>query len=212
MNNFISIILQVSFSVAVMFLIYFLFLRKDTFFKTNRFYLVISLLASILIPFIDFGSFMNSGQQVFAVLLDPLVITPDGIQQNMNDNSNIYQIIIAIYLTGVFIFSMRFIFQIAQLFRLIIKFGISKHEGLRLVFTSNDYAPFSFFNLIFINNQNIHSPEVRKILTHEGVHIRQWHSLDLILIELGTIILWFNHFVWFYRHAIKALHEYLADE
>ena len=212
MNNYISIMLQVSVSIAVLFLIYHAFLRKDTFFKTNRFYLVISLLASLCIPFIDFGFFIGGGQQVFMVLLDPLVITPDGIQQNMNDNSNIYQVIIAAYLTGVFIFSIRFIFQLFQLFSLILRFGISRQEGLRLVFTARDYAPFSFFNLIFINNENIQSPEARKILVHESVHIRQWHSLDLILIELVTIVLWFNPFVWFYRHAIKTLHEYLADE
>ena len=212
MNNIISILLQVSVSIAVLFVIYYTFLRKDTFFKTNRFYLVLSLVISVLIPFVDLSFLFSGGQQVFIVYLDPVVITPDGIQESINNNNNTFQILTAIYLTGVFIFSIRFIFQLIQLLRLIIRFGISRQQGMRLVFTSHEYSPFSFFNLIFINDRNIHSPEVKKILMHENVHIRQWHSFDLILIELVTIVLWFNPFIWFYRYAIKSLHEYLADE
>jgi TonB family protein len=212
MNNIIITLLQMSLSLAVLFVIYYAFLQKDTFFKTNRMFLILSIMASMVIPLVDWGFLMNGGQQAFMVFLDPIVITPDGIQQSIENNSNVYQILLAIYLTGVFIFSVRFAFQLFQLIRLIYKFGISKQDGMRLVFTSQEYTPFSFFNLIFINNKNIHSPEVQKILAHENVHIRQWHSLDLILIELVTIVLWFNPFIWFYRHAVKTLHEYLADE
>ena len=74
MNNFISILLQVSVSIALLFIIYYAFLRKDTFFRTNRFYLIISLLASLSVPFIDIGFLLGSGQQAVFVLLDPIVI------------------------------------------------------------------------------------------------------------------------------------------
>jgi len=193
-------------------MVYHIFLKKDTFFKTNRYYLIVSLLASMLVPFIDLSALMPVKEQVFMVLLDPVVITPEGIQTSIDNNNNIFQIGLAVYLTGVFIFTTRFAYQLFQLIILVKRFGISRKQGMRIVFTEKNYAPFSFFNLIFLNREDINSEETRKIIAHEQVHIRQWHSLDLILLEIITIILWFNPFVWLYRHAIKTLHEYLADE
>ncbi len=212
MNNIVTILLQSSISVAILFLLYYTFLRRDTFFKTNRFYLISALAVSALVPFIDFSFLLSRGEQVYLVLLDPVIISPDGIQASMEQHTNLFQIGLAIYLTGVFIFLARFIYQLAQLLTLVRRFGVSRHHGLRIVFTTKNISPFSFFNLVFINNKEIDSPESQKIIAHERVHIRQWHSLDLILLELITIVQWFNPFIWFYRHEVKTLHEYLADE
>jgi TonB family protein len=212
MNDLLNILIQSSLSLAVMFMLYYVFLRKDTFFKTNRFYLMISLLASTLIPFIDFSTFLPAREQVLLVILDPIIITPEGIQQSVEANTNLYIIGLSIYLTGVFIFTLRFMYQLFQLYQLVKKFGVSRKQGLRIVFTNKTYSPFSFFNLVFLNQNDIDTPEYQKIIAHERVHIRQWHSLDLLVLEIITIFLWFNPFIWFYRHAVKTLHEYLADE
>ncbi|RLD34718.1 MAG: hypothetical protein DRI83_07670 [Bacteroidetes bacterium] len=171
-----------------------------------------SLLISSIIPFVDFSTLLPAREQVLMVILDPVVITPEGIQTSIEANSSIYEIGLAIYLTGIVIFGSRFLYQLIQLAVLIRRFRISRQEGMRIVFTDKNFAPFSFFNLVFINRRDINSPETQKIIAHERVHIRQWHSLDLMLLEFVTIIQWFNPFVWLYRHAIKTLHEYLADE
>ena len=212
MNNVISILIQSSLSIALLFIVYAVFLRRDTFFKTNRYYLIASLLVSSIIPFVDFSILLSAREQVLMVILDPVVITPEGIQTSIEANASIYEICLAIYLTGVIIFGSRFLYQLIQLAILIRRFRISRQEGMRIVFTDKNFAPFSFFNLVFLNSRNINSPETQKIISHERVHIRQWHSLDLMLLEFVTIIQWFNPFVWLYRHAIKTLHEYLADE
>ena len=212
MNNFFSILLQSSLCIATLYIIYYTFLRNDTFFKTNRFYLISALLVSAIIPFIDFSFLLPAREQVYLVLLDPLIITTEGIRATMEVHSNIYQPLIAVYLTGVTIFAIRFIYQLIQLVLLIQRFGISKYEGVHFVFTDKIYSPFSFFNLVFLNRRDIDSQEAKKIIAHERVHIRQWHSLDLLLLEFITIIQWFNPFIWLYRHAVKTLHEYLADE
>jgi len=212
MNNLVYILLQSSLCIATLYLVYFSFLRKDTFFKTNRFYLISALLMSAIIPFIDFSFLLPAREQVYLVLLDPLIITPEGIQASMDVHSNIYQPLLAVYLTGVTIFLIRFIYQLIQIVLLSQRFGISEHEGTRFVFTDKNYSPFSFFNLVFLNRNDLDSYEAKKIIAHERVHISQWHSLDLILLALITIIQWFNPFIWLYRHAVKTLHEYLADE
>jgi cell division protein FtsB len=72
--------------------------------------------------------------------------------------------------------------------------------------------PFSFLHLIFINRQTLSEANHGAMLEHERVHIRQWHWLDLILLELLVAVQWFNPFAWLFRRSVKELHEYLADE
>ena len=74
-----------------------------------------------------------------------------------------------------------------------------------------DLAPFSFFNIIFVNKSNTSDDDFRNIISHEMIHIRQYHSIDLIIMELLSIFQWFNPFVWPYKKSLKETHEYLAD-
>jgi len=212
MNSLFIILIQSSASIILLYLVYHIFLRKDTFFKTNRFYLVTSLLFSVIVPFIDLSRILPNQDGVLLVILDPIIITPDGIQQSVEANTGLYNILLSIYLTGVVIFSLRFVYQLFQIYTLTRKFGIDRKQGLRMVFTNKNYSPFSFFNLVFLDKKDIDSPGYQKIIAHERVHVEQWHSLDLLILEFITIFLWFNPFIWLYRHAVKTLHEYLADE
>ncbi len=212
MNDYISILIQSSLGIALFFMIYQLFMKKDTFFMTNRYYLLSTLCLALLLPFVDF-SFLNApGNKIYAVLLEPVFITPEGIQASISEHTDIYRIGMAVYLTGVTILASRLIFQILQIFLLTRKYGVIKQQGIYFVFTDRNYLPFSFFNLVFMNREDINSPEAQKIIAHEKVHIRQAHSLDLLFTELITIVQWYNPFIWLYRHSIKTLHEYLADE
>jgi hypothetical protein len=212
MNNVLLMLLQSSLSIAVIYLVYYVFLRKDTFFKTNRFYLITTIIFSLFIPFIDLSQLFGPIERTYFVLLDPIIIYPEGIHATMDNNPSVFQIALAIYFTGIIIFLFRFLFQLGQLALLIHRYGISKRQGMRFVFTDKAYSPFSFFNIVFLNRSDLESIDTQKIIAHEKVHIQQWHSLDLMLLEIITIIQWFNPFIWMYRHAIKTLHEYLADE
>jgi TonB family protein len=205
-------LLQSSLSIAAIYLVYHIFLRKDTFFKTNRFYLITAILFSLLIPFLDLSRLFGPIEKTYFVLLDPIIIYPEGVQATLDNNPSIFQIVMAIYFTGVIIFLFRFLFQLVQLALLIRRYGISKRQGMRFVFTDKTFSPFSFFNIVFMNRSDLESIDTQKIIAHEKVHIQQWHSLDLMLLEIITIIQWFNPFIWMYRHAVKTLHEYLADE
>ena len=205
-------LLQSSLSIAVIYLVYYVFLRKDTFFKTNSFYLITAIIFSLFIPFIDLSQLFAPIERTYFVLLDPIIIYPEGIQSKLDNNPSIFQIALAIYFTGVIIFLFRFLFQLGQLALLVRRYGISKRQGMRFVFTDKTYSPFSFFNIVFLNRTDLESVDTQKIIAHEKIHIQQWHSLDLMLLEIITIIQWFNPFIWMYRHAVKTLHEYLADE
>jgi TonB family protein len=69
---------------------------------------------------------------------------------------------------------------------------------------------FSFFKWVFIG-RGFEKNEEQVLLTHEGVHVRQWHSLDILLLELLRIAFWFNPLLWLYQYRLSETHEFLAD-
>jgi TonB family protein len=116
------------------------------------------------------------------------------------------------YLTSCLFFISRLIIQTIVLVLLILRFKTEHIEGLRIVKNEKYNIPFSFFNIVFIHNEISRSYELKEILAHEKVHIRGLHWFDLLIIELLTVIFWFNPFIWLFEHAIKQNHEYLADK
>jgi TonB family protein len=213
MNNLILYLLQSGISIILLYGIYWFFLRNDTFHMVNRIYLVVTVIFSLLFPLLHITlPFNGADQSTFVVMLDAVTINATSLQTTLSSHLNTFQIISIIYLTGAGIFLVRFIFQLGQIMMMVHKYGISREEGLNIVFIDRNYAPFSFFNLIFINHKEVNDENVKEIITHEQVHIKQRHSFDLILLEMLTIIQWFNPLVWLYRNSIKSIHEYLADE
>lgn len=211
MENILIYLVRSFICLGVLYIVWWLFMSKDTFFTVSRFYLTSSVFLSLLVPLVDFASFTNFGKLPTAIMMQAVTIKPEEIQNVYSNNLSFFQVIVVVYLTGVAIFTIRFLIQLFQLLGLIRKYGISKKDGLRFVFTDSNYAPFSFFGLIFLNSR-FSEQDLEKIIIHESVHIKQRHSIDLLLIELLTIIQWFNPFTWFYRKSIKSIHEYLADE
>ena len=212
MNRILLYLLQSGISLSVLYIIYWLFMRKDTYFSINRFYLVVSVVFSFILPLFNISIPFTGSNTTYVYLLEAITITPGQISESVNQHYNIYQIFGIVYLTGVGIFTLRFIFQLWQIGLLISKYGISKNEGFHLVITNPRFTPFSFFNIIFLGSDINDQKGLDKIITHEKVHIQQKHSIDIILLELCTIIQWFNPFMWFYKGSLKNTHEFLADE
>lgn len=213
MNQLLPYLLQSGVCLVLLYFVYWLFLRKDTFFDVNRIYLISSVLLSLLFPLLKFRFLIpTDNQATFYVLLDAVTVSASQIEQTFAQNLSVLEYMTVIYITGAAIFALRFIFQLGQLFWMVYKYGITRHEGMRVVFVDSNYSPFSFFNLIFINRKEMNQENILEIITHEQVHIRQKHSVDLVLLELLTIVQWFNPVIWFYRTSVKSVHEYLADE
>lgn len=109
------------------------------------------------------------------------------------------------------LFLLKAIFFLCQLFQFYRKNHVIKREGYQLVLLKNPQEPaFSFFSLIFINAADLGRQD-HWILRHELVHVRQFHSIDILLSEAVKIILWINPFAHLYQHALRSVHEYLAD-
>ena len=203
-------ILKSSISILVFYVSYRFVLRKTTYFKQNRLFLLIGLVISLIIPFLDF-QFYETAQTEMFVTLDSIDIGAIYVSETRNIFDN-YSFIELFYFLIVILLLFQFLFQFSSLINLFFHSEKEKRNGYILVLTNKNNANFSFFNYIFINKKTKSSEGFDAIIKHEFVHIVQKHSVDILLAEILTIVLWFNPFAWLYKKTIKENHEYLADD
>jgi TonB family protein len=198
--------------LAVLYTVYWLFLRKDTFFHVNRIYLLSSLLLSMVIPLLDIRIFTGGPVYPVIIMLDPVLINAEKIEKIASGHLTWFETAGIIYFTGIVIFSLRLLIQLIQLAIIVKRNRITHQDGAHIVFVDKGYSPFSFFNLIFIRKEYYTDGRLTPVIAHEKVHIQQFHTIDLLLIEIAIIFQWFNPFVWFLGRSVKSVHEFLADE
>lgn len=192
-------LLLVNIYLILFYAFYALFLKNETFFKLNRLYLVGGSTISFIIPLMQ-SEWIRSlfitkkveevTQNISFSFTGQTMVVP-AAEQSLTTG----QVITIIYLTGTLFFLLRFLWQLYRV-RLILNSVKTEHA-------------FSFFNKIKVGNNVPHSDV---IFGHELVHARHWHSADVILFEIISIINWFNPVVYLYRKAIKYIHEFTADE
>ena len=212
MTNFYEYLIQSLICLGCLYSFYWLLLRKETFFVINRIYLIISILLSVLIPLFKISFDTTQTAPIYSAMLETVTYSGRGFSQTINNTIPAINYIAIVYFTGAIILLIRFIFQIFQITTFIKKYGITYYKGKKVVYIRKKYSTFSFFNIIFINNENISEEKMDKIIAHENIHISQKHSIDVIFLEILCIFQWFNPFVWLYKHSIKEIHEYLADD
>ncbi len=209
--------LQSAICMAFFYVLYILFLSKDTFFRLNRVFLLLALLSSIVIPLLDipfktsnsgmFGMFIvNSKEFLNTNMLEEVVVT--AVDKNHFIS---YQYFALFYLLGVFLSALRFIRNLLQLFWWISKSSTIERGGVKVVILEDDYPPFSFLTTVFVCEKDYHKKEFSSILAHEKAHIKQLHTFDLLFIEILTVVFWMNPLIWVYKKSIQEIHEYLAD-
>jgi len=178
---------------------YALLLRNETFFQLNRAYLVAGALLSFVIPVIQANWIKQLfiTQRVQQTIYSTIYPSEFVYQAKPAENFNftIGQILVIIYIGGAVFLLGRFFFQLISIKKIISNLETS--------------AAFSFFNKVTIDDS---LPGQQTIIDHEEVHVRQWHSADVLFIEAVMIINWFNPVVYFYRKAIKHVHEFIADK
>lgn len=213
-------IFKSSVGIAIAYLLYFCLLRNNTRFKWVRIYFYVSVAASLAFPALS--SYFATRNQVW------VQIPSYYIREFLKDGTNNIEAppiaaawtimtglafyLKLIYFAGLTFVLAHFLTGLIKLFYFIFKFGAQKNGSDRLVIIPDLPYPFSFLQFIFINRQTLSEANHKAILLHERAHIRQWHTLDLFLLELLAAFQWFNPFVWLYRRSVKDLHEYLADE
>ena len=186
-------------------------LEKETFHRLNRIIILGCLILSFIVPFIHFTGGTNPTVNMLrqAVQLPEIMIDGNGSEQSI---LNLADIMICIYIIGVVaIFTMTVVQTASLILRLRKCEQIADNRGNTIVLTDYTISPFCFFHYIVMSRDD-YANNRGFILTHEQEHIRLRHYIDLIILQVATIIQWFNPFVWLIGKNLKAIHEFEVDE
>jgi len=218
MNEIIIYLLKVSAGLGIIFIPYYFLIRNDPNLVLKRFYLLAGLIAAWIFPLITFRKpelFVNLTPTVF---IDPSTssagpalqgsqpVSLTGADTGMYLSIDWIRVLITVYLTGLCFLFLKNIW-------LIIKWNhqwkIAKNdEGIAY---GENVQVFTLFTRIFLPVSLRDHTDLDSIILHEKAHIRQFHFIDLMLMELTLLLTWFNPFSWLISRMIKENHEHLAD-
>jgi TonB family protein len=203
----IEYLLEANLFLIGFYLAYRLLFRNETFFNTNRVYLLCALIAAPLLPLIEFQSV------AIAVISEPVLLPEVSIDGSnaaaATSGISAITILFWAYMAGIAFFAIRFVMGIVKITRLMNGVKRESENGYAVVPLAENQPTFSFFKWLFCDPK---SRNEQAILEHEMVHIRQWHSADVVLAEIVGIIFWYNPILIFYKRSIKEVHEFIADE
>jgi bla regulator protein BlaR1 len=208
----IQYLLTVSICWLALYVVYYLFLRRETFFSINRAYLMTSLIAGLLIPayqWIPASVYTHTEAIPYIYDLSETVVLMSPVQETSMWSWTL--VLSTVYLLGVLIMGAKLVHGLRRILQLRYQADIAYVDGLKVFYTNRLHLPFSFWQSIYISKELPLKEEVMSVLQHEKVHIREWHSLDILLIELMHVFFWFNPILIFYKKAIQQSHEYVAD-
>jgi TonB family protein len=198
----------------VFLLAYDLFLKKETFFQWNRAYLLGTFALSIILPWVKVEALttpMLDGLQtttVFLTQLNGVVLGPGAEETSILQQISWPYLVLGL---GSLLATIWFAYKLVQIKRLHHKGAVEHYREFTKVTMPQSTSAFSFFRNIFMGEE-IQKDKKDNILAHELVHVKQWHSLDLLFFELARIVFWFNPLVYIYQNRVAELHEFIADE
>lgn len=196
--------------LGILFGFYKLVLENTSLHTTKRFYLLGSLLVSMLIPFITFTEYVEIAPLGSAMTEFPATHT--ATTPNIAPINYVPYFIGIVYGLGVLIFSLRFGRNLLRIYRKVRYNPKFKSQSVFHVLLQLPMTPHSFFNYIFFNKTDYDSDTIpEEVIIHETAHATQKHSWDIVVIELLCIVFWFNPLIYFIKHSIKLNHEFLAD-
>lgn len=198
---------KITLILSVSIIAYKLFLEDTKVHVYKRFYLLITLIMALVFPFIIIESSIVSADQTFEQLGD-IVIAP--ITQVTTMSINWTVILIVGYIIGVIVVASKSVVEIVKIFKIKSQGSLIKFNGSKIVLSSQISSAFSFCNVIYLPLSEELSEE-NKILIHERTHIRQGHSIDILLIEVLKVVFWFHPLFYYYKTCIALNHEFLAD-
>ena len=209
MTPFLLYIARGGLYLGLFYAFYLLVMRRTTFFRLNRVLLLVGSYLCLFLPFIRI-------RPTNVVVVDPVWVfgwaSPDkGLADKAFQSTFPWkEILLAIYILGAIATLALYLVSACKMRRLIRKGEHTKRDGFRLVLLEENIPSFSWGRTVMISLKDL--KENPAIFTHELMHVKCRHSLDLIFFLPIQLIFWWNPLVWIAREELRLLHEYEADE
>jgi TonB family protein len=214
----INYIIEANVALLIFFIFYNFFLKHETNFRFLRFYMLSSVIISLIVPFVHLNTISEASipslnNAVPEYWLPEIVVNSNLASATSTATThNIWYWAGWIYMAGIALCSMWLIMQLGYVWIMMRNATSYTVQHFHIIESTEDKPTFSFFNLIYIGRVHELSPfEKEQIIRHEGVHAKQLHSLDILLVTLLGILFWFNPITRLYRKIFIQLHEFEAD-
>ncbi|KAF2337243.1 M56 family metallopeptidase [Flavobacterium daemonense] len=195
--------------IALFYFSYYFLLRKETFFNSNRWFLLTGLLTSALLPlYVYTKTVWIESTAVLNGSYSETVSIP--VKESVEIDWNM--ILIALYAVGVLALILKFAFDYYNLNSILKGKKIKQQADFKFVDVNENIAPFSYFEYIVYNSSMFTPEELETIIEHEKVHSDQNHTVDVLISRAFCILFWFNPLIWFYKKAIVQNLEFIADK
>lgn len=210
MSELFIYLIKANIALCLFYLAYRLGLRRLTFYTLNRFFLLTGIVFSSLFPLVDVNDFFNRNEKL-AQQVVTYVPNLAAWQQPAPAEFTVWTFLAWVFWVGVSVMFLRLVMQLVSLFFLHRNTDPGNIQERRVRVMGSSMNPFSFFRHIYIN-PSLHSPEeLQAILQHESIHVKEWHSADVLMGEVNNIFYWFNPGAWLMKTAIKENLEFLTD-
>ena len=207
MTAFLMYIGKVAVLLAVFYLFYRLLMERETFHRLNRALMLLSILASFVLPLC-----VITTHQVVSIPM-PEVSGQQAETTAMPVTSQSYwpAVLLIIYVIGLSAKLLYTIYSTIRLHRFISRLELHPQaDGTMIAVSNQDIAPFSWWSTIVLSRGDYVTND-SALITHEQAHIQGYHSVDILLMEILLAVQWFNPAVWLMSRDLRTIHEYEAD-
>lgn len=206
-------LIKVNASIILFYLCYKLLFQRDTFWMLRRTYLMVSVLFSFIYPLFSIEGWLKKQEPIMSAIssiqLDELVISPSGVR-NLG-LFTVENVLWAVFGLVALFMTFHILIQFYTIVRRRLKGTKTSLMHIPIIRIDDKITPFSFFQWIFINPKLYSESETAVILEHELTHVRQFHSVDVIVAQIQKMFCWFNPAAWLLEREIRHNLEYLAD-
>jgi len=216
--NWLYYLAEANLYLCVFYVAYCIFLVKETHYQLNRGYLLLSCVASFVLPVLQIGTLKP---HIIAQIAAPVsyqvtsalqpVLTANLVNAPVTVTApalTIDDYLWLAYLAGAIILLLLLVLKLFSVIKLT-RNDKAAIGNYKMVYLKDTDVAFSFFNYLFIGTR---AAGANTIITHELVHIRQRHSADIMFLELLKVVCWFNPCIYLLQNSLKTVHEYIADE
>ncbi len=215
--NALLYLLQVTLSLAVFYGFYYIALRKETLFEANRIYLLCTLLLSLVLPFVNFSIIPEVIQPTMMSSIVFLESTAVSFSEELSttalNNFHLSDVLLVGYVLVMGFMTSKLLIAFKKIERINKTASTVIIKDTTCLISEEVKSPFSFFRTIYLpQHYTYQEDELEEVIAHEKTHVEEYHSWDVLLIELVSIVLWIIPFIYLYKKALAEVHEYLADK
>jgi len=209
--------IEVSIAWALFYAIYFIFLKRETFFNINRWYLLHTIWIGAVIPFVR--KIPISLESVEPMIMQPVQLIhystyafSEAMAVPVEESMFNYQYLVyGLYFLGLMFFSVKFFYGLKNIWKLWRSGEKVIHDDFTMVLSDEYHLPFSFLKFVFLHRSFLEDDAISEIINHEMIHVKSRHTFDVLFFELVSILFWWNPIIYFYKKEIRQTHEYVAD-